>query len=89
MTELAFLESTLDENAHGTAIIHGWLDLAQPSRLVEGIPTTNLSGQDFGAHARHAFGHNVIVACEQPTQLFIASRAAIQTPNGPLALLGC
>lgn len=81
------LEPSFDKDAYGASIVDGWLYLAQPTVLLERIPATYLGSQRFGPAIGDTFRHHVVALCQQPMQLIIGSRPAIQTPNRSFALL--
>jgi len=46
-----------------------------------------LSGKRLGTTVGHSFCHNVVIALDEPPQVFITSRTAIQAPDCAFPLL--
>jgi len=85
VTKSAILEPAFDEHAHRTTIIGRWVYFTKPDILIS-VPALDLPGQGFCPAVGHAFGNQVVISAQQPTELFITSGAAIYAPNRASAL---
>ena len=86
MPELALDQPPLDQRLHRTPERDGGGDPGQPTGAWGRVPPLHLVGQGFRPAVGGPFCQHLVVSGQQPIQVLVAAKAAIQSPGDSAAL---
>jgi hypothetical protein len=77
VAKLAVHQASFDQSVdRADKLNRGWAP-SQPSGLIELIPPAHLLSQLFGAAMGSSFGHDLVIAPQQPVEVVITPKTAI------------